>query len=103
MIFLISINGKNDDNSIGNVFNKMLSEYKMESKIYEIKIMEFFNKLFSDSVSKHITKVVLKKTVLTIYIDSASLKSDFNYSKETLINQINNYLERKIIDSIELH
>lgn len=54
------------------------------------------------TINNYTRSIRLKSGILYLEIESASLKSEINYSKEKLIQTLNQYLDQKVIKDIRL-
>jgi predicted nucleic acid-binding Zn ribbon protein len=86
--------------SIKEVIENYVSAFKFSDKLTEVKIQECWENLMGLSIAKHTTKLEIRKNVLYILIDNASLKSELSFAKQRIADAINKSLGKKVIEEV---
>ena len=74
----------------------------MKNSIYEIRIVSFWGELMGDLVNKYTEKIYLNKSTLFIKVGPDSLKNELLYSKETILQKINEHFKKDLVNKIVL-
>ncbi len=77
---------------IGDLIKSLIKELGLEEKLNEAKIFAVWEKKMGPSIKKHTKKITLKKSTVTIYLDSPVLRQEFLYEKTSLIKMFNEEL-----------
>jgi urate oxidase len=88
--------------SLGDALNQFTGQKRMKNSIHEIRIVTFWVDLMGDLVNKYTEKIYLNKTTLFIKVGPDSLKNELHYSKETIIQKINEHFKNEIVTKIVL-
>tara|TARA_B110000908_G_C10077617_1_gene368058 strand:+ start:374 stop:661 length:288 start_codon:yes stop_codon:yes gene_type:complete len=88
--------------SLGEALNQFTGQKKMKHSIHEIRIVTFWGELMGDLVNKYTEKIYLNKTTLFIKVGPDSLKNELLYSKETIIQKINEHFKKELVTKIVL-
>jgi len=74
---------------LGDLIRGFIRESGMEEKLNEAKIVAAWDKKMGPSIKKQTKKISLKKTTVTIHLNSAVLRQEFLYGKTSLIEMFN--------------
>ena len=77
-----------DFKSLGKVLEEVLQRYKLNSKINEVNLVNSWEQIVGPLIAKKTDKIQLKEKTLIVYVNSAPLKQELNYSKEQIIEMI---------------
>jgi predicted nucleic acid-binding Zn ribbon protein len=91
---------KSNEQGIGDAIKQLFKVYRLDEKVAEVQIKEIWGKIMGVSIKNYTTKMHLNKGVLTIYIESAPLKQDLKFSKDTIIQRINEELKEKVVREV---
>ena len=74
----------------------------IKDKVNENKISEIWEKVMGKMIAKRTKSIILKKRVLIVEINSASLRNELSFAKEKIIKIINAEFEEEVIDEIRI-
>ena len=74
----------------------------IKDKVNENKLYEIWEKVMGKMIAKRTQSITIKKKVLIIEINSASLRNELTFAKEKLKNIINAEFEEDILDEIRI-
>jgi len=83
-----------------DTIDKLLRAYGYQDQLDEIEIIKNYTDLVGKLFANHTQKIALKKKILYVKLDSASLKQELNYVKEGLVDKLNRKIGRKVVDKI---
>ena len=94
---------KRSDNteSLGDAISRLLKVYNLEDKLNERAILAEWEQFMGPVVTKYTEKIYFKKNKLTIKLKSSVLREELSLSKTKIIQQLNEKLEKKLIEDIE--
>ena len=89
-----------NEQSLKQVINELLSAYKLDKKLYQIKLINSWETVMGKAIAKHTTEIFIQKKTLFVKLDSAALKQELSYSKTKLIQILNEEAKHEVIDEI---
>jgi hypothetical protein len=91
---------KENTEPVKAILNRLISAYGKPGQLDELEIREAFNQQMGNAILKHVREIRFFKGTLTIFTDSSVLKHELSYGKATLIQNINEALNRDLIKEI---
>jgi len=88
---------KSNEQSISEVIEQMLDKYKISGKMDEVHLVEIWEELMGKTIAKHTEKITIKNGKLILKLDSAVLKEELSYSKQKLMDMLNEALGKQSI------
>lgn len=82
--------------------DQLLRAYGYQDQLDEIEIIKVYEGLVGQMFTNHTQKIAVKKRILYVKLDSASLKQELNYVKEGIVERLNMKLGRNLVDKIVL-
>ena len=78
----------------------LIDQYKIEEKLSETVVINDWEKIVGKMIARHTKNMHIKKRILFIELDNASLRNELSYAKTRLILAINKSLKSEAIDDI---
>lgn len=78
-----------NEQSIKEVINNLLGEYRLQDKLSEVNLVQSWEKLMGKLIAKNTSKIYIKDKKLFLYLESPALKQELLYSKSKIIEIIN--------------
>ena len=91
-----------NEKPIKQVINDLLNTYKLNGKIDELKIWNHWADIMGTVIAKNTNKIQLKGKILYIYVESAPLKNELTYHRTVILQKINAFFERELINEIHI-
>ena len=91
------------DLPIKEVLKKYVKSSKIENGFYAEKIRAYWFEQMSPSISKRTNRITVNKQKLSIYLNSAPLKSELFNNRDKLKSLINNHLGEEYIREIAIY
>lgn len=88
---------------LGQIIEKMLNDTGLRPKFEQRSVEALWPEVAGKHIASYTRRVRLDGRLLHIYIDSAALKEELGYLRDTLIAQINRIVGRKAVDNIIIH
>jgi len=89
--------------TLKEAINQLFKAYPfIKDKVNENKITEIWEKAMGKMIAKRTKSIILRKKVLTIEINSASLRNELSYAKEKILKIINAEFEEVIVEEIRI-
>lgn len=86
--------------SIGSEIDNLLSYYKLDDKMEELKILEVWKECVGEAIAKYSRPVGLKNNKLMVSAETAVWRYELSARKEDIIEKINKHLHKKEIKEI---
>lgn len=87
--------------TLGEVIRAFLKNFGLEEKVTETRILDTWEKVMGQGISRYTQRISLKGKTLTIYLTSPALRQELSYGKTKIINSINEDLKTEAIEEIE--
>ena len=84
------------------VFEEMIKSYKMKDHFKVEQIKTLWKEVVGEYISNHTEKLVIKKNILYVKIDSPELRNELQYAKTKLIQNLNYKIGETYITDIKL-
>jgi predicted nucleic acid-binding Zn ribbon protein len=91
-----------NEKPIKQVINDLFKTYKLTGKIDELKIWSHWAEIVGTVIAKNTHKIQLKGKLLYIYVESAPLKNELTYHRSVILQKINAFFERELINEIHI-
>lgn len=91
-----------DEKPIKSIINELLNTYRLTGKIDELKIWSNWGEIVGIIIAKNTKKLQLKGTTLKIYVESAPLKNELIFHRTVLIEKINLYFNKQVVNEIQI-
>ncbi|HNB12800.1 MAG TPA: DUF721 domain-containing protein [Bacteroidia bacterium] len=91
---------KTNEESLKEVIEQLLDTYKLRDKLNQVKLMQSWDNIMGEMISKRTEKLILKDHTLYIYLNSAPLKEELNYGRERIVQLLNTALESDFIKEV---
>lgn len=88
--------------SLEDALNSFTGQRKFKNSVNEVRIVTFWKELMGDMVNKYTEKIYLKNATLFIKVGPDALKNELLYSKETIIEKINEKFKKELVKKIVL-
>lgn len=92
--------GDKNTNSLKEVISDFLKAYGLKDKLIETRLLNSWEKICGRMISKHTQELHFKKGILIVTLDSAALKSELHFQRQTFIQKINRELGEIAIKEI---
>lgn len=91
-----------NEETLGNAIMRMLDAYGLKEGYYTAAIVTYWEKIMGAAIARRTKHIRLKKGVLEIQLDSATLRQELSYGKEKIKREINRELGLNLIKSVDL-
>lgn len=86
--------------TLKEVLLELIHSYRLSGKLNDVKVIESWAKLTGPMISKHTRRINIKDGKLYVTIDSAALRSELLYSRQKLIDMINEEVGAVVVKEI---
>jgi len=88
---------KKNDTTIGDALGNVMKQLKLENEVTNYNIRDVWQNMMSPAIHSRTEKILLRKDVLFIWINSAALKHELFLSREKLRQNLNEELDEEAI------
>lgn len=80
--------------------DRLLRAYGYQDQLDEIELIKSYEETVGQFFNNHTKRIYYKNKILYVHLDSAALKQELSYIKETLIIKLNQNIGRRILEDI---
>ncbi len=91
---------RQNDQPIKEVIAELLHSYRLKEKINEVRLLQHWEELFGKTISKYTEKIFVSNKTLYLTISSAPLRQELMYSRKTMVERINEAIEKDFIREV---
>lgn len=88
---------------IGQIIDKMLTDTGLRPSLERRSVEALWPAVVGRHIASYTRRVALEGRVMHIYIDSAPLKEELGYLRDTLVTKLNKLANRRVVDNILIH
>lgn len=88
---------------LGQIIEKMFDDTGLRPALEQRSVEAMWPGVVGKHIASYTRRVHLEGRTLHVYIESAVLKEELGYLRDTLIAQINRLAARKAVDNIIIH
>lgn len=77
-----------------------MDTYQLSDKQAEVHLTQNWSDVVGSMIASHTSKISIYRDKLYLTVNSAPLKSELNYHKNTLVSKVNTFLGKEIIKEI---
>jgi len=85
---------------LGDVLKEFLQEQRLDTKLYELQLVESWEKVLGATVKKYTTEIYVYNQKLYVKLSSSILKNDLMLSRERLVQALNKQVGVQVISDI---
>lgn len=86
-----------------DALSRLLDRYRLSEPLASFDIVDSWEKIMGKVIAKRTTKVFIRNKTLYIYVDSAVLRNEMLYAKETVIRLVNEHAGRPLIHEVIIY
>ncbi|MAO71694.1 MAG: hypothetical protein CMD02_04190 [Flavobacteriales bacterium] len=91
---------KNGVNSLENILKKILNKPNLKKKLEETEVLNQIDIILGDNLKSYISNKYIKSGILYIHLSSSVLRNELSFQKESIIDNINRNIDKKIVKDI---
>lgn len=91
---------KQNEQPIKKALQQMLERYKLDEKVNEIKLINNWEKMMGKTIARYTQEIYVNKKKLFIRVLSAPLKQELTYSRDKIIELVNNEIGEGYINEV---
>ena len=91
---------KHNELSLKQALAEMLDAYKLRGRMDELRLLSAWGKLMGPMVQKRTLDISIRNKILYVKLESAALREELSYSKEKLIQRLNEEVGADVITQV---
>ena len=91
---------RQNDRPLKEALLELLESYKLKEKVNEMRLIQNWEQLFGKTISKYTRKMYVHDKKLFLTIDSAPLRQELLYSRDKMIERINEAIEKEFVKEV---
>jgi len=96
------MNRKSNQESLGQVINRMLDVYRLRSGITEIQIQSEWATIAGPAIASRTEEVLLRGPKLIIRLNSAALRQELHYQRDQIRSNVNEFIGQETVKEVLL-
>jgi hypothetical protein len=93
---------RHNEQTLKEAIAEMLKTYRLQGRMDELKLMDSWGKVMGAMVQNRTRALEIRNHVLYVKLESASLRDELSYSREQIIDRLNEEAGSKVITNIVL-
>jgi len=89
-----------NDQSLGSAIKEFLHSYHLEEKFNQTKLLHSWEKVVGKMVAMHTKDLHVRNKILFVRIDSAALRNELSYARETIVKSLNEEVNADVIEDL---
>ena len=94
---------KRNEQPLKDVIEELLKAYGLDRKMKEVDIRIAWESMMGPVISKQTNSIKLRDGVVTIVMNNAVLKEEFDYSKTKILKMLNDELGNDIVQEVRVY
>ncbi len=91
---------RQNEQPLKEVIQQLLDTYHLKEKVNELRLVQSWETLFGKTIAKYTQKMFVSNKKLHLTITSAPLRQELMYSREKLIERINEAIEEDFVREV---
>jgi len=87
---------------IGDILQAYVQQHRWGDKLTAVDLKQAWGTIMGEMIHNHTTELELRKKVLIIKLDSSVLRQELSYSKQKIVDKINDHFGRPIVEDVLL-
>jgi hypothetical protein len=83
---------KSNENSLKEVIDQLLEQYKLRDRLHEVRIRQSWETIMGQAINKRTNNIRVKDNTLLINVTSAPLREELQYQKSKILDMMNKEL-----------
>ncbi|MDR2512084.1 MAG: DUF721 domain-containing protein [Bacteroidales bacterium] len=87
---------------INHIFKDIIEKYHLKDDFNRFQAMKIFKEIIGEKMANKILEIKIRHKILIVKFSSPSLKNDFIYKTNDILEQINRQIGEKVINNIAI-
>ncbi|MFT4660266.1 MAG: putative nucleic acid-binding Zn ribbon protein [Patiriisocius sp.] len=93
---------RSNEQSLGDAIDSFLKQTRLKSRQEELDVIAIWEDVMGSVIAKHTTSIDLRRKILYVKLDSASLRHELNLGKEKVVRMMNEKVGSDVINNMRL-
>lgn len=94
---------RRNEQSLGEALSHLIDAGGMREKMDELDITSWWDEVVGGMIARHTLGITLRKGKLGVRVDSAPLRQELSYMRDTIKELLNRRMDREVVKEIVLH
>ena len=86
--------------TLKDALKQMIQAYRLKDKIVETRLVAGWEQLMGKTIARHTLDVYVKNHTLFIRLDSAPIRSEMHYSRERIMEMVNDFAGEAMVKEV---
>jgi len=93
---------KSNEQTLEQAIEYFLKRSNLKSRQEELDVISLWAEVMGESISRHTLSIDLRRKILYVKLDSASLRHELNLAKEKVVRMMNERVGKDVINNLRL-
>jgi len=93
---------RSNEQSLEEAIDYFLKRTRLKSRQKELDVLEHWSSVMGDGIANHTISIDLRRKVLYVKLDSASLRHELNLAREKVVRMMNERVGEDVINNMKL-
>ncbi len=93
---------RSNETTLKEAMDRLVDAFGLREKLDEQAVASIWDDLVGGMVARHTVAVKLRKGKLYVKVDSAPLRQELTFMRETLAEKVNQRLGRTVVEKVQL-
>ncbi len=93
---------KSNDESLGEVLKRLVKAYHLQGKLHESQLKTAWEAAMGSIIARQTLSIKLENRCLVVKMQSAAMRQDLSFSKDKILNLVNQQLHTDYVQQIEI-
>jgi hypothetical protein len=85
---------------IKTLIHKMLDNYKLSGKYNEVNLSQHWEEIVGQMIARSTSKLYIHEKKLVLHLNSAALKNELRFHKKMLVERVNDFVGKDIVNDL---
>ena len=92
----------NEEKPLSELILKMMDSYKLSDKLIQTRVRNEWETIMGKTIARNTGKISIYQRTLFLEILSAPLKNDLYYHEKIVVEKVNQFAGKSVIDKIKI-
>jgi len=93
---------KSNEQTLEEAIDYFLKRTRLKNRQEELDVLDYWEEVMGEGIAKHTLSIDLRRKILYVKLDSASLRHELNLAREKVVRMMNERVGSDVINNIKL-
>ena len=91
---------RSNDQTLKEALDHMLKAYRLKSRVQETRIISHWEEIVGEGIGRYTDDVYIRKKTLFVHIRNPALRNELLYSRDRIIDLVNEHAGEHVVGAI---